>query len=152
MFEETGYGCLAVETNNGIVHICHASDSDIEGFRDKPVRSQWQLIKMPTAPLIRLQLDVMDRPENPNRFESFLNVAADDQAQVLAELANQKELHLAFYGDDLGYRYTKTIPHSEQQWQQLDELVGMANDYRNKIPHERRDFDQAKAKFIGGIS
>jgi hypothetical protein len=39
---------------------------------------------MPTALLIRLQLDVMDRPDDPYHFESFLNVTADDQAQVPA--------------------------------------------------------------------
>ena len=103
---------------------------------------------MPTAPLIRLQLDVMDRPEDPYRFESFLNVAAEDQAQVLAKLANQIELHLAFYGDDLGYRYTKTILHSEQQWQQIDELVEAAAEYWDQLANEQRDFDRAKKEFM----
>ena len=96
VFEKFGYGCLAVETNQGIVHVCHASDKDIEGFKDKPVRYQWQLIMMPTSPLIRLELVIIDRPENPFKFESFLNVAAEDQAQVLADLANQDNLFLAF--------------------------------------------------------
>ena len=40
-FENLGYGSLAVETNVGIVHICRASDKDIEGFEDKPVNYQW---------------------------------------------------------------------------------------------------------------
>ena len=147
VFEKTGHGCI-VETNIHIVHFRHASDGDIEGFRDKPVRSQWQLIKMPTAPLFRLQLDVIDRPEDPYRFESFLNVAAEDQAQILAELANQKELHLAFYGEDLGYRCTRTIHHSGQQWQQSDEFVEMAAEYWNQLTNEQRDFDRAKAEFV----
>ena len=64
------------------------------------------------------------------------------------KLANQEELYLAFYGDDLGYRYTKAIPHSEQQWQQLDELVAMASNYWEKLPPEQRDFDRAKADFM----
>ena len=148
VFEKTGYGCLAAETNIGIVHVCHANDSDIEGFANKPVISRWKLIEMPTAPLIRLELIILDRPENPYRFESFLNVAADDQAQVLANMANQDELHLAFYGDGLQYRYTKSIPHTEQQWQQLDELVELAVRYREEIPVEQRDFDLAKAAFM----
>jgi hypothetical protein len=100
VFEKTSYGCLAAETNIGIVHVCHASDADIEEFRDKPILYQWQLIKMPTAPLVRLDMTVVDRPEDPYRFESFSNVTAEDQAQVLAELANQEKLHLAFYGDE----------------------------------------------------
>ncbi len=148
VFEKTGYGCLAAETSIGIVHVCHASDSDIEGFRDKPVHSQWQLIKMPTAPLIRLQLDVMDRPEDPYRFESFLNITAADQANVLYELANQEKLYLAFYGDNLDYRYTKEVPHDEQQWQKIDEIAIEAMDHWLEIPEERRNFDQAKAAFM----
>jgi hypothetical protein len=40
VFEQGGYGCLAVEAEEAIVHVCHAPDADIEGFRGKPVRSQ----------------------------------------------------------------------------------------------------------------
>jgi len=74
VFEDFGYGCLAAEANVGVVHVCHAADSDIEGFAGKPVLYQWQLIEMPTAPLVRLELTILDRPTNPYRFESFLNV------------------------------------------------------------------------------
>ena len=148
VLENFGYGCLAVEADIGVVHVCHAADSDIDGFANKPVISRWQLIEMPTAPLIRLELVLLDRPGNPFRFESFLNVAEEDQANVLAQLANQERLYLAFYGDDLGYRFTKIISHDKQQWQQIDELTMEANEYWNKIPTERRDFDQAKAEFL----
>jgi len=151
VFEHIGYGCLAAETDDGIVHVCHASDADIEGFGDKPVWSQWQLILMPTAPLIRLNLVIPDRPDNPFKFESFLNVAAKDQAQVLEDLANQEELYLAFYGDDLGYRYTKAIPHTEQQWQQVDELMATASEYWAQLPPEHRDFNRAKAEFMSQV-
>ena len=60
VFERTGYGCLAAETNVGVAHICHAADADIEGFADRPVSYQWQLVKMPTAPLVRLEIEILD--------------------------------------------------------------------------------------------
>ena len=148
VFEITGYGCLAAESDLGVVHVCHASDQDIEGFANKPVISQWQLIKMPTAPVIRLELEILDRPDNPYRFESFLNIDEKDQANVLAQLANQDQLYMAFYGDDLNYRFTKAIPNDKHQWQQIDELTTEAIDYLYSIPPEKRDFDQAKAAFI----
>lgn len=148
VFERFGHGCLAVETNVGVSHICHATDTDIEAFRNKPVWKQWQLIKMPTAPLIRLELVILDDPTNPYKFESFLNIADEEQGQILAQLANQDELYLAFYGDDLRYRYTKVIEHDKQQWQQLDELVDEANRHWDSIPTEQQDFDLAKAEFI----
>lgn len=65
VIEKTGFGCLAAQTDIGIVHVCHAIDSDIEGFSDRPVSSQWQIMKMPTAPLTCLQLDVIDQLFNP---------------------------------------------------------------------------------------
>ena len=148
LFEKFGYGCLALESDVGIVHVCHAPDADIDGFAGKPVISRWQLINMPTAPLIRLEINILDRPENPYRFESFSNVAEQDQETVLAELANQDQLYLAFYGDDLGYRYTRVIPQDEQQWQRIDELTLAAFNYLSKIPPEQRDFDKAKASFM----
>lgn len=148
VFERFGYGCLAAETNIGVVHVCHADDSDIEGFADKPVLYQWQLIEMPTAPLIRLDLLILDQPNNPFKFESFLNVAEEDQARVLAQLANQEQLFLAFYGDDLTHRFTKIVEHDRQQWQYLDELVDQATHYWDQLPPERRDFDRAKAEFL----
>ena len=49
VFKEFGYGCLAVESDIGVVHICHAADPDITGFENKQVVSQWQLIRMPSA-------------------------------------------------------------------------------------------------------
>ena len=149
VFERSGYGCLAAESSRGIVHICHAPDRDINGFRGRPVHSSWQLIEMPTAPLIRLELVVMDNPFDPFRFESFLNVGERDQLQVLAQLAAQEELHLAFYGDNLNYRFTTTIAHNEQQWQQLDEMIADALVYWHQLPPAQRDFDLAKATFMG---
>jgi hypothetical protein len=148
VFERTGYGCLAAETNIGVVHVCHASDADIEGFANKPVWSQWQLIEMPTAPLIRLELVVVDQPETPFKFESFLNICAQDQADVLEQLAGQGTLYLAFHGDDLGHRFTKVIEHEPKQRSQLAWLFARARRYWQSLPPGRRDFDLAKAQFM----
>ena len=148
LFRRFGHGCLAAETNAGVVHVCHTTDTNIDGFEGKPVVYQWQLVKMPTAPLIRLDLVILDQPATPYKFESFLNVADDAQARILAQLANQDLLQLAFYGDDLTYRFTKTITHDQQHWQCIDELVSEASRHWSAIPPELRDFDRAKAEFM----
>lgn len=69
---------MAAETSRGAIHLCHARDKNIQGFANQPVINRWQLIKMPTAPLIRLELLILDDPTNPYRFESFLNIATAD--------------------------------------------------------------------------
>lgn len=148
LFRRTGYGCLALESDIGIVHICHATDAEIPGFFGKPVNYQWQLVKMPTAPLIRLQMTILDDPLQPFMFESFLNITEESQANVLNELAGQDRLYLAFYGDSLTHQFTMTVPHDEQQWQRLDELVEEAHRYWEQLPKDRRDYDLAKAMFL----
>jgi hypothetical protein len=148
VFQDFGYGCLPFEADIGVIHICHAANADIHGFAEKPVHSQWQLIKMPTAPLIRLEFTIYDQPDVPYRFESFLNIAEEDQSRILDQLANQDRLYLAFYGDGLQYRYTKVIPQNRHIWQYIDELSMEAQDYWSQIPPENRNFDQAKAEFM----
>lgn len=147
-FEWGGYGCLTDETNMGVIHVCYASDADIDGFQGKPVVYQWQLIAMPTAPIIRLEIRVLDDPHHPFLFETFLNVADIDQAKVLALLASQNKLNLAFYGDGLTHRFTKVVPHDEMQQEQLADLAQRAADYWATLPTEWHDFDRAKAEFI----
>jgi len=78
VFERTGYGCLAAETNVGVVHVCHASDRDIEGFTGKPLLYRWELVKLPPdarirAPLIRLEVVILDDPGNPYRKVYCIN-------------------------------------------------------------------------------
>ena len=148
VFERTGYGCLAAETNHGVVHVCHAPDDAIAGFVDKPAYARWELVEMPTAPLVRLELLVYDDPVHPYRFESFLNVDAADQLAILAELASQEALYMSFYGDDLTRRHTTVVSHSEQQWQQLDDIITRAELYWQGLPEEKRNFDQAKAVYM----
>ena len=67
---------------------------------------------------------------------------------MLNQLADQAEFHLAFFGDGLKYHFTTSLPHSEQQWQQLDEIVGEAMNYCEQLPVENRDFDLAKAAYF----
>jgi len=103
---------------------------------------------MPTAPVVRLTLTIQDQPAHPYRLESFLNVTEPDHESVLTQLANQDRLYLAFYGDDLRYRYTKIIPQSNHQWQILDEMVMKAKRYWESLPEGERDYNQAKAEFL----
>ncbi len=45
---------------------------------------------------------------------------------MLAQLANQEHLYLAFYGEDGNHRLTQLVSHDEQQWQYLDDLSEQA--------------------------
>jgi hypothetical protein len=75
VFERTGYGSLAAETDIGMTHVDHTADRDIERYSNKPSKVKWQLIRMQIAPLIRLELVILDDSFQLYLFESFLKVA-----------------------------------------------------------------------------
>jgi hypothetical protein len=147
VFEKTGSGCFAVETTEGIAFLAAASDEDVEGFAGSPVLSQWQLIDMPTAPLIRLHLTILDRPHNPYRFEAFFNISNPDSCRILSEQLGQDSLVLAFLGGDLEHHFSKILPFSEEERGAVHQLVGQAIEHLASIPKGERDFDLAKAEF-----
>ena len=149
VFEKSGYGSLAVESSIGVVHICHAPDVDIQGFQGETSKLQLGTNRDANCASCTPGRAIL-RPDllNPFLFESFLNVDEQDQLGVLAQLASQEKLHFAFYGDDLEYRFAKTVEHDEQQWQKLDEITERALAYWNQLPPTRRDFDIAKEMYF----
>ena len=51
------------------------------------------------------------------------DVTQEEHTRILAQLAKQGRLYLAFCGEDDTHRFTQLVPHDEQQWQYLDELM-----------------------------
>ncbi|HEX9597289.1 MAG TPA: hypothetical protein VF982_10455 [Anaerolineales bacterium] len=148
VFEQFGDGCFAAErADHTVAFITHAKDADIDRFHRAPVRWQWELIPMPTAPLIRFRAAILDKPSEPYVLEHFLNLADPEQARCLARLVNQKELTLDFYGQDYEYAYSKQLAHPAERRQDLQEIVRWAIEYYGSIPAHARDFDRAKALF-----
>ena len=123
--------------------VTHAADSDIERFRNAQVLWRWELIEMPSAPLIRFRSAILDDPESPYLLEHFLNVDDADQARCLSLLVRQEELSFDFFGDE--YTYSKRISHPQRMREGLERMVRRAIEVCGDIPEAQRDFDQAKA-------
>jgi hypothetical protein len=123
IFKSTDPGFIPTETDLGIVHICHAAARDLDRFTNKTTLYQWQLALMPTAPVLRLSLQIIDQTLNPYKLESFLNMGLVKEARVVATLGSQQSLYLAFYGQDITCRFTKVIGHNASQRDQLHRLA-----------------------------
>jgi hypothetical protein len=147
VLEKTGSGCFAVETSEGIVFLAAASDADVQGFAGSPVLSQWQLVEMPTAPLIRLHVTILDRPHHPYRFEAFFNISSPESCRILSEQLGQDSLILAFLREDLEHRFSKMLPFAKEERRAVHQLIGQAIEHLATIPEGKRDFDPAKAEF-----
>lgn len=147
MFIKTGYGSFAAESKGIVSFVTYAPDEDIESFRRAPVLYRWELIQMPTAPLIRFRATILDDPRSPYALEHFLNTSDLEQARILSRLIEQKELSFDFFGAEFEFRYSKHLDHPIRMREQLRWCVQQAKDYWATLDPEERDFDLAKAEF-----
>lgn len=93
------YACLTHATDQGTCYVLKAPAAEIARARGTvPIYIRRQLYSHPAAPVIRTVLSLYDHPNEPLHFESFINVAAEDQRADFAALADQKQLLLLFYG------------------------------------------------------
>ena len=148
VFEKMGYGCFAAERDDhSVAFLTHVAPADLLSLRYALVVYNWQMIPMPTAPLIRFTSAVLDDPNHPYRLEHFLNVRDVTQGRSLARLVAQKGLVFDFYGVEYEYAFSKRFAHPDAMRARLAILIQQAIVYDGTIPAHRRDFDQAKAAF-----
>lgn len=147
-FDRTGYGCLATEVEETVRFVTHASDEDIQGFSGAPVLCDWELIEMPSAPLIRFRALILDDLLAPFGLENFLNIDDPGQARCLQLLAGQDFLSFDFFGEDYEYVGSTYLDHDEDTRGGLEGLVARAEAYWSSLPKQEQDFDRAKAEFL----
>ena len=111
-----------------------------------PMLVRHQLYSHPAAPVIRTVLTVYDDPSQPLRFESFINVAEQDQYADFAALANQERLVVLFYDEQLRHRLSKLIHAGLDN--AIAEMLARAEQVRSAIPAEHYDFGRAKAEVM----
>jgi hypothetical protein len=152
VFEENGYGCLAVERTDGTVAFAtHLPAEEMESLRDAPVVYDWQFVPMPMAPLIRFYAALLDDPYRPYQLEHFLNVGDPEQVRCLAQLIEQPTLSFDVYGQEYEYAYSKEIAHPAALRDRLAWLAHLAEEWEADILTHARDFDRAKAQFQGHV-
>ena len=147
VFDRNGPGCFAVEREDMVAFVTHASDRDIESFRGAPVLYHWELMEFPSAPIIRFRATIFDDELAPYGLEHFLNIEDPEQARCLARLARQEEIAFDFFGDGYEYAYSKHLAHSEEMRAELAAISERAAAHWESISEDAQDFDLAKAQF-----
>lgn len=127
--------------------LAKATDQDIVGFRGNiPIQFYWELGRFACGSVLRFHLTIFDQPENPYRFETFINVAAPEQLACVMKLLAQETLLIHFFGRQTEYIFTKEINYPVMQRGELGELVRQALQDQEKLV-EDWDFNQAKTIF-----
>ena len=127
--------------------LAKAATEDVESFRGPvPIQTQWGLARYSSGSVLRLHLVIFDQPQQPYRFETFINVGAPEQLVCVRQLLTQETLQIHFFDSQTEHVLTKKVSNSDQQRQQLQWLIDLAmHDW--EILGEAWDFDQAKALF-----
>jgi hypothetical protein len=142
--EDKLFACLTHPTDHGTVLVMKAPAPDIESIRGPlPTEVHHQLYDHVTAPVIRMAVTFYDRPIRPLAFEAFINVGDPQQRSDYAALADQPELHMLFYDEDLSHRLTKSVAHSSRD--RVPEILVKAAEIFHAIPDDEFSFEIAKA-------
>lgn len=144
---EQQYAALLHATNIGTILVVKAPRHEISSVTGRvPISFNHELYQHPASPVIRLLTRIYDQPSRPLALETFINVGDPDQRADYAALNRQDELHLLFYDEQLHHRLTKTSRGTDRA--AVGRLLKAADQLLAAIPHDRRDFDTAKARVM----
>ena len=137
--------CLFQATaDHGTVAVIKLPAADIDSTRGPvPIRLRHELYDHPAAPVIRTVLTIYDQPANPLALETFSNVQDPDQRAEFAALAEQQELVLLLYDEQVRQRLAKRVPLRDHA-ATIEAIVAQAQDLAARIPADAFDFDAAK--------
>jgi hypothetical protein len=138
---------ITQETGVGTALVVVAPDRELAGMAgDVPIAIAHELYRQPTAPVIRLLTAFHDRPGEPLRFETFVNVADPQQRRESAGLASQAELPILLYDQGLVLRHGKRVRIPDGA--EIAAVLAAADRLRERIAADRLDFDRAKQGVI----
>lgn len=148
VFQQMGFGCLPVWTNHGCALFVHMDNRTIKDCRYAVHLVKLELHEVDGCPLIRLDVKVYDRPDDPLHMDCFLNINREDKSHLLAinALAEQEWLVFHWYDENLKYVRSSGIRWREEQKKAAKEIIAKALEIIEKTGGG--DFDRAKEKFM----
>jgi hypothetical protein len=130
-------------TNQGTAFVIKLPAREIASVAGTvPIHLRHELYSHPAAPVIRTVLTVYDQPQRPLGLETFTNAEQPDQREDFARLAEQDQLPLLFYDEQLRHRLSKVVPYDDDG--RVGEILGEADRLLAAIPPERFSFERAK--------
>lgn len=145
------YACVTQATDQGTVFVLKAPARDIASTRGPvPVHITHELYMHEAAPVIRIVLMLVDDPTSPLAFETFVNVADEQQRADYAALITQDTLLLLFYDESLTHRLSKRVQNSSRT--ELPIMLNKADAEIAIIGQDMVDFEVAKSAVMERIN
>lgn len=145
-FKTIGYGCIPVWTNHGCALFVHIDSRTIKDCRYAVHSVNLELHVIDNAPLIRFDIKVYDRVDDPLHMDAFLNIQNEDHIPAIEALAEQQWMVFHWYDEDLKYVQSSSIRWQDENRKTAAEIIQKA---KNVIVETGGgDFDRAKMEFM----
>lgn len=145
-FRQIGYGAIPQWTNMGCSLFIHIDSKTIHDCHNALHSVKLELHEVEGFPLIRLDITVYDRPDDPLRMDCFLDITSEHDMPTIEALTEQEWLVFHWYNEDLKYVRSSAIRWPEQQRKDARIILERAKEIISRNP--MASFTKAKAKFI----
>lgn len=145
-FRLIGFGGLPKWTDKGCALFIHIDRETIEACRGAIHQVRVELHEVAGCPIIRIDVKVYDRQDDPLHFDCFLNIQNDNDVPAIEALAKQDTMVFHWYDEHLRYQRSSAINWPKEQRRAAMEIIKAAREIVSRTGGG--DFDKAKAIFM----
>lgn len=146
VFKKIGYGGIPEWTNMRCAFFCYMDDKTCRDVEGKIHNIKMEYYDIDGCPLIRFDIVVYDRLDQPLHFDAFLNVINEDHECVLEALTEQDRIIFHWYGEDFKYKGSTSVKWKEENRIIASEIIEKGKECVRV--NSVKDFNRVKEKFM----
>ena len=121
-FIKNGYNGIPEWTNTGCAFFCYMDNGTCRDVKGKVHNVKLEYYEINGFPLIRFDIVVYDRLDQPLHFDSFINICDESCVYMLGALMEQEWLIFHWYGEDFRYSGSTGIKWKEENRKWVKEI------------------------------
>lgn len=145
-FQIIGYGAIPQWTNTGCSLFVYMDTETINACRRAEYLLKLELLDVDGFPLIRLDITIYDRPDDPLRMDCFFNITSEYDMPMLEALSEQQWVVFHWYNEDLKYICSTAVRWPEKQRKEAKLILEKAREMISRKPSI--SFMEAKTKYM----
>ena len=113
-FINNGYGTVPEWTNTGCTFFCYMDNKTCRDVKGKVHNVKLEYYEIDDYPLIRFNIVIYDRLDQPLEFDAFLNIGDESCRYILDALMIQEWIIFHWYGEDFKYKGSTGVHWREE--------------------------------------
>jgi len=118
-------GCLPASVDNKTVFVFKCPQEEVNLLKEtENVLFEFECIKRPEFPSVRLNFEFQDKSNKTYRFDYFFNIESDEDIELLEKLEDQRYFDLIFF--DSKIEYSKRIEITKKDKEKIKAVLDQA--------------------------